>query len=52
MKKPKVCKGCRYCVPYYGKKDKQGKSQISNFWCNKKCHTIHLIKFCEFQKKD
>lgn len=51
MNKPKVCKGCDYCVPYYGNKDKQGKSKITKFWCTKKGAAIHSFKFCEYQKK-
>lgn len=45
-----ICKGCKYFVKYYGKKDKQGKRIVSNYWCVAKNGFIrNYPKYCKFK---
>lgn len=46
----KACKGCVYCVPYYGNLDKSGKRVISRYWCIMKSSTCTDSKQCVFRK--
>lgn len=49
-KPKKACRGCLYCTPYYGNKNKFGKRTISKYWCIKKSTTCSDPKECSFRK--
>lgn len=46
----KACKGCVYCIPYYGNLDKYGKRVISRYWCIMKSSACNDPKQCVFRK--
>lgn len=50
-KPKKACRGCLYCNPYYGNKNKFGKRIISKYWCIKKSTTCSDPKECSFRKE-
>ena len=52
MKAPKrACKGCWYCTPHYGNRDKTGKRIVSNYWCSKRNGMCPDPKECKFRKE-
>lgn len=52
MKRSKICTDCRYCHPYYGNKNKQGKRVISTYWCSKKNRKLNKnLKQCDEKMK-
>lgn len=51
MKAPKrACKGCWYCHPHYGNRDKTGELTISNYWCAKRNGMCPDPKECKYRK--
>ena len=52
MKAPKrACKGCWYCYPHYGNRDKTGKRSVSNYWCSKRNGICPDPNKCKFRKE-
>lgn len=52
MKAPKrACKGCWYCRPHYGNRDKTGKRTVSNYWCPERNGMCPDPKECKFRKE-
>ena len=47
----KACKGCGYCIPYYGNFDKSGKRTVSKYFCAKRLTICNFPKECEFRKE-
>ena len=47
----KACKGCKYCVPYFGNLTKDGRRVISRYWCTAKSVTCPDPKSCIFRSQ-
>ena len=47
----KACKGCGYCIPYYGNFDKSRKRTVSKYFCAKRLTVCNFPKECEFRKE-
>ena len=47
----KACKGCKYCTEYFGNLTKDGRREMSRYWCIAKSMTCSDPKSCILRRQ-